>query len=195
MTMPLIVAGVVVLAIVIYFAYRTMSRGRPPETPAQIRIGNQLPEFETVDEHGKSVGTADLHGAATVILFVRGNWCPFCTKQVKNLAGHYQRIGELGARLVFITPKPLETTRRVAEFFDIDFDFWLDEDLRITRLMGLYLPGGVPEDSRDEYGENTLWPAALVVDTNGTIRYSRLSRMLFDRPKPDRLVQELQKLA
>lgn len=194
MTIALVIVFAAALAIALYLGYRTMTRGRPA-TPSQLRRGKHLPSFETTDEQGNAVRSADLRGVPAVILFVRGNWCPFCTRQVKNLASHYQRINELGARLVLITPKPLETTRRVAEFFEIDFDFWLDEDLAITKLMGLFLPGGVPDGSREEYGENTLWPASLVVDARGTIRYCRLSRMLFDRPSPDLLVRELEKLA
>ena len=51
----------------------------------------------------------------------------FCSKQVKNLTGYYKDIVDLGAKLIVITPKPLETTRRVAQFFEVEFDFWLDD--------------------------------------------------------------------
>lgn len=193
MMLLVIVAIVVVIAIALFLGYRFMTRGRP-RVPEQLRAGSTLPEFDTVDEHGTAVGSASLRGTPAIILFVRGNWCPFCTKQVRNLAGHYKRINELGAKLIFITPKPLQTTRRVAEFFEIDFDFWLDEDLAVIKKMGLLLPDGVPAASRDEYGEDTVWPAALVVDAEGRIRYSALSKLIFDRPKPDKLVAALRKI-
>ena len=31
-------------------------------------------------------------GALAVILFVRGNWCPFCNAQVKELTQYYREI-------------------------------------------------------------------------------------------------------
>ena len=182
-----------VAATAIFVLYRVMTKGRP-RAPAMLRPGNKLPEFDAVDESGAAVRSTDLAGSPAIILFVRGNWCPFCTKQVKNLAGYYKRINELGARLIFITPKPLDTTRRVAEFFEIEFDFWLDQDLRVTRQLGLFLPAGVPGDSRAEYGDDTVWPTSLVVDSDNVIRFTSLSKFIFDRPRPDELVKELEKL-
>ena len=193
MSVTVVLVSIAALAVIAFVMYRVMTKGRP-KTPEQLRPGQSLPSFEAVDERGNPVGSAQLRGSPAIILFVRGNWCPFCTKQVKNLADHYRRINELGAKLVFITPKPLDTTRRVAEFFNIDFDFWLDEELKITKQMGLLLPAGVPADSRAEYGEDTVWPAALVVDSSNTIRYTSMSKLVFDRPKPDVLVRELRRL-
>ena len=193
MTAETTLITVAVVVALLFAASRFMSKGRP-KTPSQLRPGQPLPAFSALDENGGTVEASSLAGKPAIILFVRGNWCPFCNKQVKNLAEHYKEIGELGAKLIFVTPKPLETTRRVAEFFDIEFDFWLDEDLHIARELGLVLPAAVPDDSRAEYGEDTVWPTALVVDADNTIRYTSLSKFIFDRPKPDELVRQLKKL-
>lgn len=163
------------------------------KTPAQLRAGSPLPDFTAIDEQGDPVRSVELHGAPTVLLFVRGNWCPFCSRQVSNLTQHYRDIIDLGARLVLITPKPLETTRRVAEFFKVEFDFWLDEDLAVTRQLGLLQEGGVPTDFDREYGRDTIWPTALVSDAAGIIRFSELSRHISDRPDPKTLLREIRK--
>ena len=193
MTLTIALIGIAAVTMVGLLLYRQISNRRPP-TPAQLRPGNPLPAFDAEDENGNTVSSSQLRGKPAIILFVRGNWCPFCTKQVRNLANHYKRINDLDANLVFITPKPLETTRRVAEFFDIEFDFWLDADLAVCKQLGLVLPAGVPADAKEEYGEDTVWPTALVVDADNTIRYASLSKAIFDRPKPDELVRELSKL-
>ncbi len=125
------------------------------------------------------------------MLFVRGNWCPFCSSQVENLTVHYKDIIDLGARLILVTPKPLETTRRVAEFFKVEFDFWLDVDLAVAKQLGLLHKSGVPDDHRKEYGADTVWPTALVIDPSGIIRYTELSKFIVDRPDPKILSREL----
>lgn len=135
--------------------------------------------------------STELHGTATVMLFVRGNWCPFCSSQVENLTVHYKDIIDLGARLILVTPKPLETTRRVAEFFKVEFDFWLDVDLAVAKQLGLLHKSGVPDDHRKEYGADTVWPTALVIDPSGIIRYTELSKFIVDRPDPKILSREL----
>jgi len=162
-------------------------------TPPQLTPGSPLPDFHAVDEQENPVHSADLRGSPAVILFVRGNWCPFCSRQVSNLTQHYRSIIDLGAKLVLITPKPLETTRRVAEFFNVDFDFWLDDELAITRQLGLLLEGGVPGSYKKEYGKDTIWPTALVVDGAGIISYTALSKHISDRPDPELLLREIRK--
>jgi len=186
-TALLIIAAVIVVAIIAYWRFR--KAGRP--VPAILRRGQPLPDFHAVDESGDPVRSTELHGTAIVMLFVRGNWCPFCNSQVENLSAHYKDIVDLGARLILVTPKPLETTRRVAKFFEVEFEFWLDNDLAITKQLGLLLESGVPDDSRKEYGADTIWPTALVIDRSGIIRYTELSKFIADRPKPATLLQEL----
>ena len=166
--------------------------GRP--IPDTLRPGNALPDFIAVDEQGREVNSQDLRGAPAVILFVRGNWCPFCDRQVKQLTGNYRDIVNQGAKLILVTPKPLQTTRRVAEFFAVDFDFWLDEKLHIARELGLLMESGVPKSYESEYGADTSWPAALIVDAEGVIRYTNLSKRISDRPDPEELLSELRRL-
>ena len=186
-TALLIIAAVIVVGIIAY--WRSKKAGRP--VPAILRRGQPLPDFNAVDENGDPVRSTELHGTATVMLFVRGNWCPFCSSQVEHLTVHYKDIIDLGARLILVTPKPLETTRRVAKFFEVEFDFWLDDDLAITKQLGLLQESGVPDDHRKEYGADTVWPTALVIDPSGIIRYTELSKSTADRPEPKTLLQEL----
>lgn len=186
-TALLIIIAVLAVAAGAYWRFRRS--GRP--VPAVLRRGQPLPDFHAINENGDPVRSTELHGTATVMLFVRGNWCPFCSSQVENLTVHYKDIVDLGARLILVTPKPLETTRRVAEFFKVEFDFWLDVDLAVAKQLGLLHKSGVPDDHRKEYGADTVWPTALVIDPSGIIRYTELSKFIVDRPDPKILSREL----
>ena len=162
--------------------------------PAILRPGSLLPDFQACDENGNPLRSATLRGTPVVMLFVRGNWCPFCSAQVRDLTGYYKDITDLGARLILVTPKPLETTRRVAGFFDVEFEFWLDSDLGIARKLGLLHVAGVPKSYNREYGRDTVWPTSLVVDADGIIRYTELSKHISDRPDPEVLLEKLRKI-
>ncbi len=182
---------VVLLIAAGFFIYYRKHGARP--VPAQLRPGQPLPDFAARDEAGNPLHTRDLLGNPVVMIFVRGNWCPFCSRQVKNMTGYYKDIVDLGAKLILVTPKPLETTQRVAEFFDVEFEFWLDESLAATRELGLLLESAVPKDYYPEYGSDTIWPTSLVIDAEGVIRYVELSKHIIDRPNPKTLLRELQK--
>lgn len=189
---PVVIGILVLLAVVgLVLAWRmTRTRGARP-VPESLRRGQPLPDFRAADEQGDPVRSAELHGAPAVLLFVRGSWCPFCSAQVENLTRYYKDIIDLGARLILVTPKPLQTTRRVAEFFDVEFEFWLDESLSVSRELGLLDIDGVPDGSTTEYGSDTVWPTALVVDAAGIIRYVKLSKTVADRPDPRELLAAL----
>ena len=187
-----IVAIAAVLVVGFLVASRKNIRTKP--VPDNIRPGQPLPQFQAVDENGDRLSSSDLAGAPAILLFVRGSWCPFCSKQVADLTKVYKEITDAGAKLILLTPKPLETTRRVAEIFGVEFDFWLDESLEIAQQLGIVLEAGVPDEQRKEYGEDTVWPTSLVVDADGVIRFTEISRFLVDRPNPEKLLQILRNL-
>jgi peroxiredoxin len=182
----LAIVVVIVLATIAWLRFRGLRA-----TPPLLQPGSPLPDFGATDEAGNPVRSTSLRGAPAAILFVRGNWCPFCSAQVRTLTQYYRDIVDLGAKLILVTPKPLETTRRVAEFFEVDFDFWLDENLSATRQLGLLQEGGVPQSYDREYGRDTIWPATLIVDAAGIIRYTELSKHISDRPDPKVLLREI----
>jgi peroxiredoxin len=188
---PILLISVVVVALALW-TFRDKFRSKP--IPDDLRPGNSLPAFSAVDEDGNMLESSSLRGSAVVLLFVRGTWCPFCSKQVANLTKFYKEITDSGARLILITPRPLETTRRVADLFKVDFEFWLDESLAVGKKLGLVQESGVPSDHRDQYGDDTLWPTTLVVDANGIIRHTELSRFIADRPNPEKLLAIVKKL-
>ena len=184
--------SLVVLLIVARLSRRLLAGGANA-TPDALAPGTRFTDTALVDDNGQPVSGA-AGGKPRVLVFLRGGWCPFCTSQVESLTEHYRQISELGAELVFVTPRPLDTTRRVAEVFGVDFTFWIDEDLAVARELGIYHPNAVPERFRDKYGPDAFRPASVIVDTDGIIRYSRVAPDVSTRPDPAELVRALQQL-
>jgi peroxiredoxin len=187
------VAAAAIVGLAGFAIYLRRNRGEHP-LPDILRPGKPLPEFRAIDEQGNPMRSTQLVGSPSVILFVRGSWCPFCNAQVEKLTSYYKDIVDLGAKLIIVTPKPLQTTRRVARFFEVEFDFWLDDSLEAAEKLGLLHRTAVPNSFRIEYGGDTVWPTALVVDRSGIIRYTELSKHISDRPDPEVLVNVLRKL-
>ena len=189
----LLLAALLAAAIFFLRSRTPRSTARPPNPV--LRRGQPLPNFEVTTDSGDSIDVNTIVGTPAVILFVRGNWCPFCNSQVENLIVHYKEIVDLGARLILVTPKPQKTTQRVAEFFDVDCEFWFDKDLIAARQLGLLHASAVPDGHRDEYGNDTVWPMALVIDSNGTIVYAEQSRTPAERPDAKTLLDELRRVS
>ncbi len=169
-------------------------RRRRGQAGHRLVRGRRIPDFTVRTEDGEPAGPTDLRGLPAVIIFLRGNWCPFCSSQVEGLTRHYRRINELGARLILVVPEPQQTTRRVADLFDVDFTFWLDPGLNAAETLGIVHPGGVPEEQRADFGPDTLRPVSVVVDSEGIIRYAYRSRDPRERPDPAEFVKVLERL-
>lgn len=187
------IALLLITVAVLMFLYVRRGGGRP--VPDLLRPGKKLPAFTAIDENNRERASGELLGTPAVIIFVRGTWCPFCSAQVETLTDAYREIAALGAKLVLIAPQPLATTRRVADYFDVEFEFWLDGSLDIARNLGLMDAGGVPEEARTEFGADTVWPTSVVVDANGVIRRTIVARDIADRPDPRTLLKTLRKIA
>lgn len=187
--------ALITASVVCVLAYLAFNRYQRQNVAPQLTAGRFLPDITLRDDQGEPVTWQDLSGKPAVVIFLRGSWCPFCNSQVKDLTNHYREINATGAGLVFVTPKPLDTTRRVAEIFDVDFTFWIDENLAMAKALGIHATDEVPKDLREKFGSDTVKPTSVIIDANGMIAYATTSNDVRARPEPELLLGELRKLS
>ncbi|MCP5091234.1 MAG: redoxin domain-containing protein [Gammaproteobacteria bacterium] len=120
------------LAFLIY-AYWYSSFNR--RSSAQLLVGKTLPAFELTDIAGHSISSASLTDKPAVWIFFRGNWCPLCMSQIKEVARQYQQLQELGVRVALISPQPHKFRIGLARKFSVPFDFLRDEGNRAARSL------------------------------------------------------------
>ena len=135
--------------------------------------------------------SVDLRGKPAVLLFFRGNWCPICRAQVKEVAEGYRGLIDRGAQVVLISPQPHDLTERVADLYDVAFHFWVDADAAAARALGILHEDGVPIGARGTYGRHTVLPTVVITDEAGKILYTDQSDNFRVRPDPDRFVEVL----
>ena len=59
--------------------------GFAQEKPEGLFINSKAPEFKGTDQSGLAVNLKDLRKKGpVVVLFYRGNWCPFGNKELKR---------------------------------------------------------------------------------------------------------------
>ena len=61
-----------------------------------------------LDVDRKPVTSAQLTDKPAILIFYRGNWCPFCMAQLKELFARYRGISAMGVRVAMISPQPHE---------------------------------------------------------------------------------------
>lgn len=190
---PLLIAIALLLAVA-FVGWLLMLGSRSHSNP-KISVGKKLPSFTCKREDGSAVASSELTGSRSVLVFVRGSWCPFCSAQVQALTEQYKRIAEEGGRLIIITRLPLDTTRRVADQFGVNFEFWLDEDLSAATTLELVDGEDIPERFQDEFGRSTMLPTVIVTDKDNVIRFSYRSNKPSDRPDPSTFMKVFDAIA
>ena len=157
-----------------------------------LEVGRELPEFSLENTEGERVAASDFRGSPAVYLFFRGNWCPLCMTQIKEVAARYREIAERGARVVLVSPQSHDKTRELARRFDVPFDFLVDPGGRAVRQLGIEHEGGLPAGMRMlGYAEDTVLPTLVVTDASGKIVFSDQTDNYRVRPGPETFLRAL----
>ena len=151
----------------------------------QLQAGRKLPEFQVMDTSGNMVGPASFSGQPTVWMFYRGNWCPLCMAQIKELVKEYQSLEELGARVALVSPQPHKYTISLARKFGVKFDFLADENNQAAKVLGIFSPNGLPMGLQAlGYDNDTVLPTVIITDKDGSVLWAHETDNYRVRPEP-----------
>ncbi len=168
----------------IVYAYWYSSFNR--RSSSKLKVGQVLPEFDLKDVTGKSVNSKSLVGEPTIWIFYRGNWCPLCMAQIKELVSQYKHLQALGVRVALISPQPHKNTMDLAEKFDVPFEFLTDVGNRAGRALGIENPHGLPMGMQMMgYDSETVLPTVIITDAGGQILWAHETDNYRIRPEPD----------
>jgi len=161
-----------------------------------LRLGKPLPRFEALDIQGKRINSTVFDGTPTVYIFFRGNWCPLCMAQIKEVATQYKQLTSLGAKVVLCAPQPEKNTQALADKFDVPFIFLTDVDNRAAQALGIEMKNGLPAGMEMlGYEKDTLYPTVIITDATGSIIYSDLTNNYRIRPEPEDFIEVLSREA
>jgi peroxiredoxin len=102
------------------------------------KLGEEAPDFVLPDQRGEEVWlSALLRVGPVVLIFYRGEWCPYCNLQLRTFQAHLDQIAELGAQLVAISPQTHDHSLSMAEKNGLGFLVLSDVGARVIDRYGL----------------------------------------------------------
>jgi peroxiredoxin len=108
------------------------------EKPEGLFINSKAPDFKAIDQNGKEIRLKDiLKDSVVVLIFYRGEWCPYCNKQLKKLEDSLQLIKEKGARLIAVTPEKPEYISKTIEKTKASYPLIYDKDMKIMKAYAV----------------------------------------------------------
>lgn len=158
----------------------------------KLVVGTKLPHFTVRNVEGNLVNSAQLTDKPAILIFYRGNWCPFCSAQIKELISCYKQLDALGVRVVFIAPQPHENTIGISKTYDAKFDFLTDEDNAAARALGIEHKDGLPMGMQVlGYESDTVMPTVIITGKDGKIVWTHETDNYRVRPEPDTFLEVL----
>ncbi len=150
-----------------------------------LKVGEKAPLISGVNQFGKTVDSKEiLKEKKILVVFYRGNWCPYCRKHLKSLQENLEDLQKRGVFVMVVTPekveKTLETSKKIEATFSILHDV---DDIIMNNYKVAYKVNdqnvtsyfGFTQRKIAEYNDennNTLpVPATYLIDKNGRIIY------------------------
>jgi peroxiredoxin len=159
---------------------------------ARVALGQPLPAFAVTGPDGRPVTSAQLTDRPAILMFYRGNWCPFCIAQVKELVQRYQQLKALGVRVALISPQPHGNTLDLANQFQVDFEFLTDTGNAAARVLGIDHPHGLPMGMQAlGYDSETVLPTVIITDGAGRVLWTHETDNYRVRPEPGLFLEVL----
>jgi len=157
----------------------------PAEEEPGLQVGDRAPEGLLRDPDAETVALRDLYaGQPVVLVFYRGGWCPYCTRDLRDWESGIDDFNAAGARVIAVSMETPEHALATASDNDLSYDVLVDETGDLTRAFRLgfalsddtiarYEGFGINLDSRNASGQWVLpAPAVYVIDPDGVIRYA-----------------------
>lgn len=157
-----------------------------------LAVGGAMPDLTLLDLDGQALSTASLTRQTALWIFFRGNWCPLCMAQIREVAAEYRQLQARGVEVYLISPQPQEHSRSLAERFQAPMRFLQDVDNRAAARLGILAEGGLPVGMQVlGYDSDVPMPTVFITAPGGRIVYSDLTDNYRIRPEPSEFTKAL----
>jgi peroxiredoxin len=178
------------VAFLLYAYWFSTFGNRQPS--AKLAVGGKLPNFSVLDANGRTVDSGQLTTRPAIMIFYRGNWCPLCSAQLKELVARYREISDLGVRVAMISPQPHINTVGLSKIYDAKFDFLTDVGNAAARTLGIENVNGTPLGMQMfGYDNDTVLPTVIITGRDGKIVWTHETDNYRIRPEPDTYLEVL----
>lgn len=167
------------------FSFFILQSAFSQQKPEGLFINSKAPDIKAKDQNGNEVSLKDMRRKGNVVIvFYRGNWCPYCSRYLKKLQDSLDFIRAKGAQLLVITPEAGDGIDTSAAKSGAQFPIISDKDMKIAngykvafkvdeKTLGRYKMAGIDllknnHQTKDAY---LPVPAVYIVNAEGTITF------------------------
>jgi peroxiredoxin len=175
------------------------------DKPEGLFINSKAPDFKAKDQSGAEIVLKDLRKKGPVVLiFYRGNWCPYCNKELSRLQDSLSLITAKGAQLIAITPEAAEGIAKTVEKTKAVFPIIYDQDMKIAknykvayeveeRVVNRYKNAEIDLLANNQQKGKAFLPvpAVYIINKEGSVTYRYFNEDYKKRPWVKEILEEI----
>ena len=152
--------------------------------PEGLKVNDKAPNFSAKDQNGKTVELNKLiKSGSVVIVFYRGEWCPYCNKQLMELEDSLALITSKEASIIAVSPEKQENITKTIQKTKATYSIISDDSMKIMSAYKVafeldeqtnekYKKWGINlSDKNGNNGNNLPVPAVYIINKEGKITY------------------------
>ena len=154
------------------------------EEVSKIKVGDLSPTFSFTDANGESQSLSDALSKGSILLvFYRGEWCPYSTKYLSQLSEAEDLFSEKGILIMAVSAENGESLENMKVKSKSNFQFISDQGYELmtafnveylvpTKMVEKLASNGI--DLAESHGADEPMlpiPATFLIDQNGIIQY------------------------
>ncbi|MFW9794650.1 MAG: peroxiredoxin [Candidatus Thorarchaeota archaeon] len=99
-----------------------------------LKVGDEAPDFETVDDTGERFKLSDFKGKKIVLYFYPKDFTPGCTAEACSIRDSYEIFEHSGITVFGISGGSAELHQKFRGKYNLPFNILMDEDFKIAEL-------------------------------------------------------------
>jgi thioredoxin-dependent peroxiredoxin len=146
---------------------------------AKVDVGDPAPDFALPGTGDKTYRLSDYRGRILILAFYPGDATAVCTKQFCSYRDEGDRLDELGAEVLGISPQSVDSHEHWVKEQELNVPLLADVDLAVAKSFGV--TGWIGPLARltqleEAPGGRYVQRAVFIVDGEGIIRHRTVSR-------------------
>lgn len=142
-----------------------------------LKVGESAPDFSLPNALGKMVSLYNsLKSGLVVLKFYRGEWCPICNLDLREMQHYLDQFQKLGTKVIAISPQKPDDALTAVEKNELGFEVLSDADQQVIKAYNLQFDPGEDYHKRRDLstlnGDGSITlpvPATFIIDQDFTI--------------------------
>ncbi|MGN7787667.1 peroxiredoxin-like family protein [Niabella sp. 22666] len=154
-----------------------------PEDISPLLIGEKIPVAMLPDASGRDIDLNKLISEKpTILIFYRGGWCPYCSRQLSGLQRSAPQLEKLGYQLIAVSTDMPGGLAESVKKERLNYTLLSDADLSLAKKFGIAFkaPKGywemLPKTTGGKNKDLLLpVPSVFILDKTGTIQFEYIN--------------------